>query len=231
MKDFKILVVEDDKSIMNLICTTLRINDYALLSADCGREALSLCASHKPGLILLDLGLPDIDGLEVIGAVREWSQVPIIVISARDSDRDKIEALDRGADDYITKPFSVDELMARIRTVRRRIAYADNAGSNSPVFENGDLRIDYASGIVKKGDDELQLTPIEYRLLCLLAKNAGKVLTHSYIIDNVWGGGIESDIISLRVYMTSLRKKLGTDADGSGMIKTHVGIGYQMIRL
>ena len=230
MKDFKILIVEDDKSIMNLISTTLKINQYAYITASNGNEAISLCASHHPDLILMDLGLPDIDGIEVIKTIRTWSLTPIVVISARGEDDDKIQALDNGADDYLTKPFSVAELLARIRAVQRRLQYSASSSEEQAVFTNGDLKINYASSVVTLGEKQLHLTPIEYKLLCLLAKNVGKVLTHSYIIDHIWGNGIESDIVSLRVYMTGLRKKLKTDKEES-LIQTHIGIGYQMIRM
>ncbi len=229
MNEMKILVTEDDRPIMNLICTALKIHEYTYLEAASGREAISLCASHHPDLILLDLGLPDMDGTEVIRTVRQWSQVPIIVISARWEDNDKIEALDSGADDYLTKPFSVDELLARIRSVQRRMQYKDSTDGQS-VFTNGDLKIDYAAGTVYCREQEVHLTPNEYKLLCLLAKNTGKVLTHTFIIDRIWGNSLETDIISLRVYMNSLRKKLGLSGSDA-LIRTHIGIGYQMIRV
>ncbi|MBE6123623.1 MAG: response regulator transcription factor [Erysipelotrichaceae bacterium] len=229
--DFRILVVEDDRSVSNLITTTLRINGYDYISAASGNEAVSLCASHRPDMILLDLGLPDIDGIEVIQTIRSWSSAVIIIISARSEDRDKITALDAGADDYLTKPFSVDELLARIRAAQRRISYLSGRNEESPVFINGDLSIDYTSNIVRISENEIHLTAIEYRLLTLLAANVGKVLTHSYLIDRIWGSGIESDIVSLRVYMTSLRKKLRTSETQEDMIRTHIGIGYQMIRI
>ena len=226
MNPFKILVVEDDRSVSNLITTTLKLNQYSYLRASGGQEAVSICASAKPDLLLLDLGLPDMDGISVIETIRSWSQVPIIVISARSEETDKISALDSGADDYLTKPFSVDELMARIRVSQRRIQY--QPASEETVFINGELSIDFASAEVKVRDNVVHLTPIEYKLLCLLARNTGKVLTHTYIISNIWGTGIYNDIVSLRVYMTSLRKKLNTEND---LIRTHIGIGYQMIRI
>ena len=230
MSEFKILIVEDDKSIMNLISITLKINGYTFLTADCGKDGVSLCASHHPDLILLDLGLPDMDGIEVIRTIRTWANTPIVVISARGEDKDKIDALDSGADDYLTKPFSVAELLARIRAVQRRLQYSRNDSLEESVFENGDLKIDYASSLVTMNGTELHLTPIEYKLLILLAKNVGKVLTHSYIIDRIWGNGIDSDIVSLRVYMAGLRKKL-KQGQNSSLITTHVGIGYQMNRI
>ncbi|MBQ9152856.1 MAG: response regulator transcription factor [Solobacterium sp.] len=229
--DFRILVVEDDRSVSNLITTTLRINGYDYISAASGNEAVSLCASHRPDMIQLDLGLPDIDGIEVIQTIRSWSSAVIIIISARSEDRDKITALDAGADDYLTKPFSVDELLARIRAAQRRISYLSGRNEESPVFINGDLSIDYTSNIVRISENEIHLTAIEYRLLTLLAANVGKVLTHSYLIDRIWGSGIEPDIVSIRVYMTSLRKKLRTSETQEDMIRTHIGIGYQMIRI
>ena len=231
MNDLKILVVEDDRSVSNLIATTLKINHYAYVTASCGSEAVSLCASHRPGLILLDLGLPDIDGIEVIRTVRTWSSAVIIIISARGEDSDKIAALDAGADDYLTKPFSIDELLARIRAAQRRMQYLSDPEKESPVFRNGELTIDHASRLVTVAGREIHLTAIEYRLLTLLAGNVGKVLTHAYIIDRIWGGGVETDIVSLRVHMTSLRKKLHEASPGGSLILTHIGIGYQMLRL
>ena len=185
MNEYLVLVVEDDKPIRNLITTTLKMNDYRFITAVRGNEAIMLSASHKPDIIILDLGLPDIDGVEVIEYIRTWSDVPIIIVSARSEDRDKITALDKGADDYLTKPFSVDELLARLRVIQRRLMRSENVSVTE--FVNGRLRIDYVSGCVHLDDEELHLTPIEYKLLCLLAKNVGKVLTHKYIIQSVWG--------------------------------------------
>lgn len=231
MNEMKILVVEDDRSVSNLITTTLKINHYTYIAASTGNEAISLCASHHPDLILLDLGLPDIDGIEVIHTVRSWSEALIIIISARGEDSDKITALDSGADDYLTKPFSIEELLARIRAAQRRMKYLSSGSEKTPVFVNGDLTIDYASRQVTLAGKEVRLTAIEYRLLTLLAGNVGKVLTHSYIIGKIWGGGVDTDIISLRVYMTSLRKKLKAAQPGFNLIETHIGIGYQMVRV
>jgi len=227
LSEMKLLVVEDDRSVLNLIATTLKIHGYSFVTAMTGKEAVSLCASHHPDLILLDLGLPDMDGIDVIRTVRTWSGAMIIIISARGEDSDKILALDSGADDYITKPFSIDELLARIRAASRRMKFVETLNDENSVFINGDLKIDYASNLVYVKDKEIHLTPIEYKLLCLLARNAGKVLTHSYIIDKIWGSGVDTDIVSLRVYMTSLRKKIRGEED---FIRTHIGIGYQMIR-
>ncbi len=225
-----ILVVEDDASVRNLICATLKANEYSYVTASSGAEATAQAATHNPDIILLDLGLPDIDGVQVIAQVRGWAITPIIVISARSDDSDKIAALDAGADDYLTKPFSVEELLARIRATQRRLIYMSNASPASS-FENGGLKIDYAAGCVYLDGEELHLTSIEYKLLCLLAQNVGKVLTHKYITQNVWGSSWDNDIASLRVYMAALRKKLES-ADGEKQyIQTHIGVGYRMIRL
>ena len=161
MSEFKILIVEDDKSIMNLISITLKINGYSYLTADCGKTGVSICASQHPDLILLDLGLPDMDGIEVIRTIRTWANTPIVVISARGEDKDKIDALDSGADDYLTKPFSVDELLARIRAVQRRLQYSRSDSLEEVIFENGNLRTDYASSLVTLDGTELHLTPLE----------------------------------------------------------------------
>ena len=231
MNEMKILVVEDDRSVSSLITTTLKLNQYNYISAGTGNEAISLCASHHPDLILLDLGLPDIDGIEVIRTIRTWSGAVIIIISARGEDSDKIAALDSGADDYLTKPFSIEELLVRIRAAQRRMQYIRAGREENPVFTNGDLSIDYTSRQVTLAGKEVRLTAIEYRLLTLLCASVGKVLTHSYIIDQIWGGGVETDIISLRVYMTSLRKKLKAAQPDFSLIETHIGIGYQMLRI
>ena len=227
MNEFLVLVVEDDKPIRNLITTTLKMNDYRFITAVRGNEAIMLSASHKPDIIILDLGLPDIDGVEVIEHIRTWSDVPIIIVSARSEERDKITALDKGADDYLTKPFSVDELLARLRVIQRRLMKSENISVTE--FVNGRLRIDYASGCVHLDDEELHLTPIEYKLLCLLAKNVGKVLTHKYIIQSVWGTPADNSEASLRVFMATLRKKLSDS--NQALIQTHIGIGYRMMKL
>ncbi|MDO5476367.1 MAG: response regulator transcription factor [Eubacteriales bacterium] len=230
MNDMKILVVEDDRSVASLITTTLKLNHYSCLTAATGREAISLCASHHPDLLLLDLGLPDLDGVEVIRTIRTWSSAVIIIISARGEDSDKIEALDSGADDYLTKPFSIEELLARIRAAGRRMQVLAARGEQNPVYTNGNLSIDYAARCVTVAGKEVHLTAIEYKLLTLLASHTGRVLTHSYLIDHIWGGGVETDIVSLRVYMTSLRKKLRAADPDTSLIETHIGIGYQMLR-
>ena len=226
-----ILVVEDDKPVQNLMTTTLKAHDYRYLTAMNGETAILEASSHNPDIILLDLGLPDMDGIEVIRKIRTWSNVPIIIISARREDTDKVEALDAGADDYLTKPFSVEELLARLRVTERRMAASQTEPVSSFVFVNGKLRIDYSAGCAFLEDEELHLTPIEYKLLCLLAKNLGKVLTHTYITQNIWGHSWENDVASLRVFMATLRKKLDKNTDGAQYIQTHVGIGYRMTRI
>ena len=227
-----VLVVEDDAPVRNLMITTLKTHDYRYLTARNAAEALMMAASHNPDVIFLDLGLPDMDGIEVIRRIRGWSHVPILVISARSDDADKIEALDSGADDYLTKPFSVEELLARLRVTIRRLAQMNGeGGGDRSVYTNGKLRIDYSAGVAFLDGDELKLTSMEYKLLCLLARNTGKVLTHTYITQNIWGRSWENDIASLRVFMVTLRKKLESASDSPQYIQTHIGIGYRMLKV
>lgn len=232
MNKYLILVVEDDPSVKSLITTTLQMHEYRYITASGGNAAIMQTTSHRPDIILLDLGLPDMDGVDVIKKVRTWSNVPIIVISARSEDTDKIDALDAGADDYLTKPFSVEELLARLRVTQRRLAIMQNENkTDESVFTNGLLRIDYAAGCAYMNGDELHLTPIEYKLLCLLAHNIGKVLTHTYITQKIWGNSTESDIASLRVFMATLRKKLESNPNSPQYIQTHIGVGYRMMKV
>ena len=227
-----ILVIEDDNSVKNLITMTLKTHDYRYITAMNGNDAVLEASSHNPDSVLLDLGLPDIDGVDVIRRIRTWSNMPIIVISARSEDTDKIEALDAGADDYLTKPFSVEELLARLRVTQRRLNMMQGgAASESSVFVNGNLHIDYAAGCVFLGEEEMHLTPIEYRLLCLLSRNVGKVLTHTFITQSIWGSSWDNDIASLRVHMASLRKKLENGPGSPQYIQTHIGVGYRMIKV
>ena len=227
-----VLVVEDDRPVRNLIVTTLKSHDYRYLTAANGKTAIMEASSHNPDIVLLDLGLPDIDGTEVITNIRGWSNMPIIVISARSEDSDKITALDAGADDYLTKPFSVEELLARLRVTQRRLLLLKSSNdAGKPVFQNGDLKIDYAASCVYLKGEEMHLTPIEYKLLCLLSHNVGKVLTHTYITMQIWGSSRENDIASLRVFMATLRKKLEPEKTSPQYIQTHIGIGYRMLRV
>lgn len=232
MNKLRILVVEDDTSVKNLITTTLKAHDYRYLTAPNGQTAILEASSHNPDIVLLDLGLPDIDGVEVIKKVRTWSNMPIIVISARSEDTDKIDALDAGADDYLTKPFSVEELLARLRVMQRRLTLIQKESpAESAVFTNGQLRVDFAAGCAYLNEEELHLTPIEYKLLCLLSKNVGKVLTHTFITQSIWGSSWDNNIASLRVFMATLRKKLEKDAGSPQYIQTHIGVGYRMMKV
>lgn len=233
MNKLNILVVEDDAPVRNLITTTLKAHEYRFLTAPDGESAIMQASTNNPNVILLDLGLPDMDGIEVIKKVRTWSNMPIIVISARSEDSDKIEALDNGADDYLTKPFSVEELLARLRVVARRLAtlQSDMNNANSSLFTNGKLRIDFAAGCAYLEEKEMHLTPIEYKLLCLMARNVGKVLTHTYITSQVWGSSWDNDVASLRVFMATLRKKLESSPDSPQYIQTHIGVGYRMMKV
>lgn len=226
-----ILVVEDDKSVCNLITTTLKVHDYRYLTAGNGETAILEAASHNPDIVLLDLGLPDIDGIDIIRKIRTWSNVPIIIISARSEDTDKIEALDAGADDYLTKPFSVEELLARLRVTERRLLMMQDTAPAASVFVDGELRVDYAAGCAYLGEEELHLTPMEYKLLCLLSKNVGKVLTHTFITQKIWGRSWENDVSSLRVFMATLRKKIEKEPDSPQYIQTHIGVGYRMLKV
>ena len=226
-----ILVVEDEAPIRSLISVTLETHEYRYIAAPNAGAAVMEASSHNPDIMLLDLGLPDMDGVEVIRKIRSWSNMPIIVISARSDDADKIEALDAGADDYLTKPFSVEELLARLRVTLRRLNQAQTGSPDAACFSNGDLKIDFAAGCAYLADEELHLTPIEYKLLCLLARNCGKVLTHKYITQQVWGAAWENNVASLRVFMATLRKKLEAGAGDTPYIQTHVGIGYRMVKV
>lgn len=226
-----ILVVEDDKAIRKLITTTMETQGYLYHTAETGEATIFEAVSKQPDIIILDLGLPDMDGVDIIRKIREWSNIPIIVVSSRSEDKDKIDALDAGADDYLTKPFSVEELLARLRVSLRRIRY-DNEKllKDSTVFINGNLKIDYAAGCAWLDDEEIHLTPIEYKLLCMLAKNVGKVLTHNFILNEIWGN-YYSDVPALRVFMATLRKKIEENPSQPKYIQTHIGVGYRMLRV
>lgn len=231
MNKLTILIVEDDMPVRNLITTTLKAHEYKYLTAANGASAVMEASSHNPDVVLLDLGLPDVDGVEVIKKIRSWSNMPIIVISARSEDNDKIEALDAGADDYLTKPFSVEELLARLRVTQRRLASVQSDTVGESIFQNGTLYVDYAAGCAYIDGEELHLTPIEYKLLCLLSRNVGKVLTHTFITQKIWGSSWENDIASLRVFMATLRKKLEATPDSPQYIQTHISVGYRMIKV
>lgn len=231
MNKAHILVVEDDNAVAKLMAATMESQDYQYRIASTGASAIMEALSYKPEVMILDLGLPDTDGIEVIKKIRVWSNMPIIVVSARSEDTDKVAALDAGADDYLTKPFSVDELLARLRVALRRVRHdRQRLSEESSVYENGGLRIDYAAGCVYLDGSEIHLTPIEYKLLVLLANNTGKVITHNYILREVWGNPAASDMRSLRVYMATLRKKLEKNTSEPKYIQTHIGVGYRMLR-
>ena len=227
-----ILVVEDDPAVRNLVTTALESRDYQHITASTAKAAITAAATKAPDIMLLDLGLPDLDGIDVIRRVRTWSTMPIIVLSARSEDSDKIEALDAGADDYLSKPFSVGELLARLRTTERHLSYmSEDIAPQLSVFTNGGLSIDFAAGTVALDGKELHLTPMEYKLLCLLAHNVDRVLTHQYILREVWGASQDGDLASLRVFMGTLRKKIEANPSRPRYIQTHVGVGYRMVRV
>ena len=226
-----ILVVEDDNAVRSLITTALSTFGYKFSHARNGAEAITEAVSLQPDLYILDLGLPDMDGVDIINKLRAWTNNPVIVVSARSEIHDKIAALDAGADDYLTKPFSVEELMARVRAALRKMNYDKSPLKNTNVFTNGGLRIDYAANSVFVDDVEIHLTPMEYKLLRLLARNVGKVLTHNYILKEIWASDFESTTQSLRVFMTALRKKIEKNQSEPVLLKTHIGVGYRMVRL
>ncbi|ROR29410.1 winged helix family two component transcriptional regulator [Mobilisporobacter senegalensis] len=222
-----ILLVEDETVICNFISTILTTHNYNVIKANNGKDAISLATSHCPDLILLDLGLPDMDGEEIIKQIRSWSTLPIIVVSAREYEQDKVRALDLGADDYITKPFGTSELLARIRT---GIRHSNKMSNNSPESEIsiGNLNINYEKRIVKVEDKIVHLTPIEYKIITLLSKNIGKVLTHESIIKEIWGPFINENQ-ALRVNMANIRRKIEKNPAEPQYIITEVGVGYRMV--
>ncbi len=224
-----ILIVEDELAISNFISTILTHNDYNVIKAESGKAALALTASHCPDLILLDLGLPDMDGIDVLKKIREWNSLPIVVVSARGHEREKVEALDLGADDYITKPFGTSELLARIRTAVRHSQKArDDNNVEADKVIIGNLLIDYDKRLVKVEDKEVHLTPIEYKIIVLLSKNVGKVLTHDYLIKEIWGPYVNENQ-TLRVNMANIRRKIEANPAEPKYIVTEVGVGYRMV--
>lgn len=229
MNKTSILIIEDEQNICNFIATTLNANEYKTLRCHTGREALAIIPSHCPDLILLDLGLPDMDGLEVITSVRQWSSIPIIVISARSQESEKVQALDLGADDYITKPFGTSELLARIRTAIRHSLKISKTAQGNIIFKAGDLTIDYDKHLLLVGNEKVHLTQIEFKLITLLAQNAGKVLTYDYMIKKIWGPYAGSNNQILRVNMANIRRKIEQNPGDPKYIFTEVGIGYRMI--
>lgn len=227
----RILVVEDDKRIGNFFRTVLEANHYDVIMAQTGAEAYSLITSQCPDVVLLDLGLPDMDGMKILKSVREWSAMPVIVVSARTHERDKVEALDLGADDYITKPFGTSELLARIRTAIRhtRTACFNQNGAASGLFVSGDLTIDYDKHRVYNEGKDVGLTQNEYKIVSLLGKYAGKVMTYDYIIKEIWGPNMKSDNRILRVNMANIRRKIEKNPAEPQYIFTEVGVGYRIV--
>ncbi len=220
----KILVVDDENSIRRFLNTALTAYGHTLLESNNGANAIKLAATNPLDLIILDLGLPDMDGVEVTRRLREWIQIPIIILSVRDNEADKITALDAGADDYITKPFGIGELMARMRVALRRA----NRGPNDPVYQIDQLKVDLMQRRVTVNGQDVSLTPTEYDLLRLLARHAGKVITHTQLLHSVWGAGYEPDAHLLRVNMSNLRHKIEPDPARPYYIQTEPGVGYRM---
>jgi two-component system KDP operon response regulator KdpE len=226
--DTTVLVIEDEAPIRRFLRASLESQGLKMLEAAAGQEGLLLATSYKPDVVLLDLGLPDIDGLEIIRRIRDWSSMPIIILSARGRDADKIAALDAGADDYLTKPFSAGELMARIRvSLRHAVKTEDQQAAQQPVFEAGDLRVDFTKRQVYVRDAEVHLTPIEYNLLAVLVRYAGRVITHQQLLKEVWGAHSTEQSHYLRIYMHQLRRKLEADSARPEYLLTEPGIGYR----
>ena len=225
----KILIVEDEKNISRFMSTVLTANNYDVILAHTGAEAYTMVTSHCPDLVLLDLGLPDIDGTSVISAVREWSQLPIIVVSARTHEREKVDALDMGADDYITKPFGTSELLARIRTAIRHTRSTNKSVAQTGLFKSGDLVVDYDKHRVFVRGEDVHLTQNEYKIVAILGKYAGRVLTYDYMLKELWGPTAKGNNQILRVNMANIRRKIEENPADPKYIFTEVGVGYRMV--
>ncbi len=223
----RILLIEDDPQIRRFLRTSLGLQGYELIEAATGNDGLALAASQVPDLVILDLGLPDLEGIEVIKRLREWSSIPIIILSARGQERDKVANLDAGADDYLTKPFGMAELLARIRVALRRKLPAEE-GKAVAVFSLGDLKVDFERRLVFRGDQEIHLTPIEYKLLSVLIKYRGKVVTHSQLLKEVWGPAYTGQNPYLRIFILNLRRKLENDPTRPYYLITEPGVGYRL---
>lgn len=223
--NLRILIIDDERPIRRFLHVSLSTQGYKILEAEDGNSGLTITAAEHPDIIFLDLGLPDMDGIEVTRRIREWSQIPIIILSVRDQEKDKIKALDAGADDYLTKPFGMGELMARVRGVLRR---STQNASGDPVFHTGSLEVDLARRIVQKEQNEISLTPTEYEILRVLVQNAGKVLTHQQITRKVWGSGYNEEAHLLRVNISNLRHKIESDPTRPELIITEPGVGYRL---
>ncbi len=224
MDSAKVLVVDDENAIRRFLRVALTSQAYTVVEAASGQDALSAAATHKPDIVILDLGLPDIDGVEVTHLLRQWTQVPVIILSVRGSESDKIAALDAGADDYLTKPFGVGELLARLRAALRR----NSIPIGEPIFVSGSLKVDLAQRIVTVADHEVQLTPNEYELLRILVTHAGKVLTHRYLLREVWGAEYGDELHMLHVNISNLRRKIEPESAHPQFIITEPGVGYRL---
>lgn len=228
-KDYLILIVEDEKPISKFVKATLDTQGYNCMEAETGSSAMLLVCSMNPDVVILDLGLPDVDGMNLIEKIKELSQAKIIVVSAREHEREKVRALDLGADDYLTKPFSTPELLARIRVaLRNKENYIKNEDNKKSFVLKG-LKIDFEKHEVTVDDEQIHLTPIEYKILELMSKHQGKALTHRFITKEIWGGYCESEVQSLRVFMASIRRKIEKDPAQPKYIKTEVGVGYKLV--
>ena len=229
----QILIVEDDELLNKMLVYNLQSESYGIVSVETVKEAMEVLKSQPFDLVLLDINLPDGNGYEIAKTIRDkYSDTIVIFLTANDRESDEIRGYELGAVDYITKPFSVEELLARIRVTQRRLAVIQTGEiQKTAVFINGELKIDYTAGCTYMRGEELHLTPIEYKLLCLLSRNVGKVLTHTYITQQIWGRSSENDVASLRVFMATLRKKLESDKNEIQYIQTHIGIGYRMLRI
>ena len=226
----KILIIDDDRELCALIKRSVQAENIEADFCNTGKEGLQKLREQEYQLVVLDVMMPGMDGFETLEEIRKENSLPILMFTSKNDSASKVRGLRAGADDYLTKPFSVDELLARLRVTQRRLNLLASDGINSPVFVNGPLKIDFSAGCVWLSENELHLTPIEYKLLCVLAHNVGKVLTHTSLTQKVWGSTQENDIASLRVYMASLRKKLERYPDAPHLIQTHVGVGYRMLR-
>jgi two-component system KDP operon response regulator KdpE len=225
----RILVIDDEPHILRAIRTILSAHRYQVTVARNGEEGLALAAVEKPDVIILDLGLPDMNGVDVCARLREWTDIPIIILSVRNAERDKVKALDNGADDYLVKPFGIEELLARIRVALRHLAKSQ--GNQQSIINSGDIRIDLARRVVTKAGEEVKLTATEYKLLVYLAHHAGRILTHLNILNNVWGPEYENNVEYLRVFMSQLRKKLEVDPKYPQILLSEPGIGYRFVIL
>ena len=226
---YSVLLIEDEENIRSFISTTLKGQGYKITTAASGKEGLHLCASLCPDIVLLDLGLPDMDGMDVIGKLREWSSIPIIVISARNHEQENAKALDLGADDYITKPFGTVELMARIRTSLRHSSQLSGSNTQTtPVYHHKNLTVDYEKHLVTLDGEMIHLTQIEFKLLTLLSQNSGKVLTYSFIMEKIWGPYVDNNNQILRVNMANIRRKIEKNPVAPEHVFTEIGIGYRM---